>query len=134
MSFVPMTNVRAGPRGPEQDGFSLLPSMHMQRKVVGNRVPIVIPRIPTAPKILNPAIAPNTMRKVRGKEAINTRRVSRAQPVPSTDAIFPREGKARHERRGLGYMIMDRPTDGPLMPIADSDLVFMNSKLGQPRG
>ncbi len=30
-------------------------------------------------------------------------------------------------------MKMNRPIDGPLMPIADSDFAFMNSKLGHPK-
>ena len=46
--------------------------------------------------------------------------------------MFPKSGIARHQKKGLAFMIMNRPIDSPLMPISDSDFAFGNSKLGQP--
>lgn len=132
MVFVPMANMR-GPHGPAQDSFSLQPTAHLGGKTIGNRNPLPIRAIPTAPKLLNGAIAPHPLRKVLGKETYGARAISRPQPVPSTDGMFPNAGFARHQKKGLAFMIMNRPIDGPIMPIADSDYAYMNSKLGQPK-
>ena len=95
---------------------------------------MVLRSIPPAPKLINAATQPSTLRKVLGKQALNARQISRAQPVPSSDALVPSEGRARHERKGLAFGIMTNLSlDGPLMPISDSDYVYMNSKLGQPK-
>ena len=131
MVYVPMANMR-GPHGPAQDSFSLQPAAHMGGKTVGNRNPMLLHSIPTAPKLLNRAIAPHPLRKVLGKETYGTRAISRPQPVPSTDGMTPKSGIARHQTKGLAYMAMNRPIDQPIMPTADSDFVFLNAKLGQP--
>ena len=131
MVYVPMSNTR-GPHGPSQDSFSLQPAAHLGGKTVGNRNPMPIRAIPTAPKLLNRAIAPHPLRKVLGKETYGTRAISHPQPVPSTDGMAPKSGIARHQTKGLAYMAMNRPIDQPIMPTTDSDFVFLNSKLGQP--
>ena len=123
-----------GPFGPPQDVFSLQPSMHSYGRGPSNRVPIVLRPSPLAPNLINDATQPSTLRKVLGKEALNARHLSRSQPVPSTDALVPSEGRARHERKGLAFGIINTlPLDGPLMPIADSDYAYMNSKIQQPK-
>lgn len=130
---LPPPPPRSGPFGPPQDAFSLQPSMHSNGRGPSNRVPMVLRSRPAAPKLINGATQPSMLRKVLGKEALNARHLSRVQPVPSTDALVPSEGRARHERKGLAFGVLSSlPLDGPLMPRADSDYSYLNSGLGQP--
>lgn len=121
------------PRGPALTPFELsVPARTAYKTLAGNRQFLDIPKLPKAPPVLNNANRrPSTM-KVLGKENFNYRLVPRPQPVPDTDGMFPNQGYARGQRRGLAYT-PSRPIDGPLLPIADSDYVFLNSSLGQPK-
>lgn len=132
MVSVYMANIGGGLHGPSNTPFEMVPTMHHGEKVMGNRNPLVLRNLPKAPPLLNNAIQrPHTM-KVKGKENFNARIVPRPPPVPSTDSMYPKQGYARGQEKGLSYMKMDRPIDGPLMPLADSDFASRDSKLGPP--
>ena len=115
------------------DQTTMVPNRKYPGKEAGNRR-FDIPSIPKAPPLLNNAIQPSTLRKVLGKSNPNSIVVPRPQPVPSTDGMYPKQGYARHQQRGLAYeAIPGKKIDGPIMPLADSSFAWMNSKLGQPK-
>ena len=112
---------------------TLVPNRKYQGKEAGNRR-FDIPSKPKAPPLLNNAIQPSTLRKVLGKSNPNSIIVPRPQPVPSTDGMYPKQGYARHQQKGLAYeAIPGKKIDGPIMLLADSNFAFLNSKLGQPK-
>ena len=132
MATVLIPNIHDGPKGPAQTPFSMAPTMHLGGKTVGNRVPLPLRLLPTAPPLINNAIQrPHTM-KVKGKENFNARIVPRSPPIPQTDAMHPKQGYARGQKKGLAFMKMNRPIDGPIMPIQNSDYGFMNSPFPHP--
>jgi len=112
---------------------TMIPNRGFSGKSVGNRN-FAIPSKPMTPQIINNAIMPSTLRKVLGKSNHNSIIIPRPQPVPSTDNMYPKTGIFRHEKKGLAYMdIPGKRIDGKIMPIADSNHSWMNSKLGQPK-
>ena len=112
---------------------TLVPNRSYPGKETGNRS-FQIPSIPKAPKLLNNAIQPSTLRKVLGKSNFNSIIVPRSQPVPQTDGMFPKQGIARHQQKGLAFeVIPGKKIDGPIMPLADSNFAFLNNKLGKPK-
>ena len=130
MSVLPIPGLTYLGNMPNQT--TLVPDRRYSGSEAGNRN-FSIPKIPTAPKLLNNAIQPSSLRKVLGKSNFNSIIVVRAQPSPSTDGMFPKQGIARHQRKGLAYeSIPGKIIDGPIMPLADSLFPFLNSKLGQP--
>ena len=58
-------------------------------------------------------------------------RVLRRPNVPYEGGLYPQQGFARHQQRGLAYL-KEKPINLPLMPIADSFNAGLNSRLGQP--
>ena len=115
------------------DQSTLVPNRSFPSKVAGNRRFDIRP-IPTAPPLINNAIQPSTLRKVLGKSNQNSIIIPRPQPVPSTDGMYPKQGYARHQQKGLAYeAIPGKKIDGPIMPLADSNFAFLNSRLGQPK-
>jgi hypothetical protein len=131
MSVLPISGLDYLGGMPNQT--TLVPNRSYPAKEAGNRK-YIIPSKPMAPKLLNNAIQPSTLRKVLGKSNFNSIIVVRSQPAPSTDGMFPKQGIARHQKRGLAYEdIPGKKIDGPLMPLADSNFAFLNSKLGQPK-
>jgi len=108
-----------------------MPTMHLGKPQAGNRNPLNLTKLNTAPPLLNNAIQrPHTM-KVRGKENPNARIIPRPQPVPSTDSIYPKQGYARGQKKGLAFKKINRSIDGPIMKIADSNFAWADSKLGR---
>ena len=129
MATVMMPNIHRGPHGPAQMNFT--PTMHIGKPQIGNRNPLSLTKLPTAPPLLNNAIQRPPTMKVRGKENFNARIVPRPQPAPSTDSMYPKQGYARGQQKGLAFMKMNRPIDGPIMPIADSNFAWTDSRLGK---
>ena len=131
MSVLPIPGLNFLGNMPDQT--TLVPNRSYPGKEAGNRR-FDIPRIPKAPPLLNNAIQPSSLRKVLGKSNFNSVIIPRPQPVPSTDGMQAHQGYARHQRKGLAFQLIPGKTiDGPLMPLADSNFAFLNSKLGQPR-
>jgi len=52
--------------------------------------------------------------------------------IPYQGGIYPQQGYARHQKRGLAYLT-ERPLNLPLLPKADNFNSGLNSKLGQPK-
>ena len=111
---------------------NLVPNRSYPGQEAGNRN-FAIPSKPMSPKLLNNAIQPSTLRKVLGKSNFNSIIIPRPQPVPQTDGMYPKQGIARHQKKGLAYeVIPGKKIGGPIMTLADSNFAWMNSKLGQP--
>ena len=118
-----------GPERPINQSFVPVRTAH--RAQAGNRKFLTIPNLPKPPPVINIAMQRPTGMKVRGKENPNYRIVPRPQPVTGTDGMHPHEGYARGQKKGLTYS-PDRPIDGQFLVSADSNYVFMTSKLGRP--
>jgi hypothetical protein len=58
-------------------------------------------------------------------------RVLRRPAIPFEGGLYPQQGFARHQRKGLAFL-KEKPLNLPLLPIADSFNAGLNSKLGQP--
>lgn len=109
---------------------TLMPNRSYPHREIGNRT-YAIPKIPAAPKLINNANQPSSLRKVLGKANPNSVIIPRPPYVPDTDGMYPKEGIARHQQKGLAYeLIPGKKIDGPIMPLADSAFAFLNSKLG----
>ena len=112
---------------------SLIPRRSLSGKECGNR-DFKAKAIPKAPPLLNNAIQPSHMRKVLGKSNFNSTIMPRTEPVPETDGMYPKQGIARHEKKGLAYnVIPGKKINVPIMPLASSTFASMNNKLGQPK-
>lgn len=59
-------------------------------------------------------------------------RVLRRPNIPYQGGLYPQQGYARSQMKGLAYL-EGRPINQPLTPIADSFNAGLNSRLGQPR-
>ena len=59
-------------------------------------------------------------------------RVLRRPNIPYQGGLYPSQGYARSQEKGLAYLD-GRPINQPLMPIADSFNAGLNSTLGQPK-
>ena len=57
--------------------------------------------------------------------------VLRAPAVPYQGGLYPQQGYARSQQKGLAFQ-SEKPINQPLMPQADSFNAGMNSRLGQP--
>ena len=108
MAVVLIPDTNAGPHGPVHTPSELAPTFHLGKKIVGNRNPLLLRALPKAPPLLNNAIHPPTTRKALGKEAFNYRIIPRPPGVPSTDSMYPKQGYARHQNKGLAFGKMDR--------------------------
>jgi hypothetical protein len=58
-------------------------------------------------------------------------RTLRRPAVPYQGGLYPQQGYARGQLKGLAYQV-EKPINQPLMPLADSFNAGMNSRLGQP--
>ena len=58
-------------------------------------------------------------------------RVLRRPNVPYEGGLYPQQGYARHQQKGLAYL-KEKPINLPFIPIADSFNSGLNSRLGQP--
>ena len=58
-------------------------------------------------------------------------RVLRRPNVPYEGALYPQQGFARNQQKGLAYL-KEKPINLPFIPIADSFNAGLNSRLGQP--
>ena len=131
MSVIPITGLRY--LGNMPNPSTMIPNRGIQGKEAGNRF-FNIPTKPMAPPLINNAIQPSTLRKVLGKANPNAVIVVRPPPVPCSHGMYPKTGIFRHEKKGLAYeAIPAKRIDGPIMPIADSNFAYLNSKLGQPK-
>lgn len=61
------------------------------------------------------------------------KRVLRRANIPYQGGMYPQQGYARHQPKGLAYLPEKRIT-GPLMPIASNFSAAFVSPLGQPPG
>ena len=131
MAVVPIRNLKY--LGDAPNIVSLMPSCGFPGKSNGGRY-FNLRKAPPAPPLLNNAIQPSTVRKVLGKENPNARILVSTPPPPSTDGMYPKQGIARHQKKGLAYAAIPskRVLNGPIMPLADSRFAFANNKLGQP--
>lgn len=59
-------------------------------------------------------------------------RTLRRPAIPYQGGLYPQQGYARSQRKGLAYS-PEKPIDQPLMPLADSFNAGLNSTLGQPQ-
>lgn len=59
-------------------------------------------------------------------------RVLRKPNIPYQGGLYPQQGYARGQLKGLAYQVA-KPINQPLMPLADSFNAGLNSKLGQPQ-
>lgn len=59
-------------------------------------------------------------------------RTLRRPAIPYQGGLYPQQGYARSQRKGLAYQV-EKPIDQPLMPFADSFNAGLNSTLGQPQ-
>jgi len=59
-------------------------------------------------------------------------RVLRRPNIPYQGGLYPSQGYARSQQKGLAYL-EGRPINQPLMPLADSFNAGLNSTLGQPK-
>ena len=66
------------------------------------------------------------------KGNLDTIRVLRKAPNPYQQALYPHTGIARHQEKGLAFD-PQKPTNQPLMPLADSFNAGLNNRLGQPK-
>jgi len=57
--------------------------------------------------------------------------VLRAPAIPYQGGLYPQQGFARSQQKGLAYS-NEKPINQPLMPQADSFNAGLNSRLGQP--
>ena len=127
MSVLPIPGLRFIGNMPDQT--TLVPNRSYPSKEAGNR-DYTIRSIPPPPKLLNNAIQPSSLRKVLGKSNFSAIIIGRAKSAPSTDGMYPKQGIARNEQKGLAYEIIPgKKIDGPIMPLADSRFAFLNSKL-----
>ena len=58
-------------------------------------------------------------------------RVLRRPNVPYQGGLYPQQGFARNQLKGLAYL-KEKPINLPFIPIADSFNAGLNSRLGQP--
>ncbi len=58
-------------------------------------------------------------------------RTLRRPNVPYQGGLYPHQGYARGQMKGLAYQV-EKPINQPLLPLADSFNAGMNSRLGQP--
>ena len=131
MAVVPIHGLNFLGNMPDQT--TMVPNRQYDGKQAGNRN-FNLPVRPKAPRLLNNAIQPSSLRKVLGKSNPNSIIVPRPQPVPETDGMQAHQGIFRHQRKGLAYeAIPGKKIDGPIMPLADSRFAFLNNKLGQPK-
>ena len=132
MSVVPVAGL--GPYLGQMPLYtSLIPKRSLPGKESGNR-DFSVKAIPKAPPLLNNAIQPNHLRKVLGKGNFNSVIMPRTEPVPETDSMYPKQGIARHEKKGLAYnVIPGKRLNVPILPIADSTFAYRNNKLGQSK-
>jgi len=59
-------------------------------------------------------------------------RVLRKPNIPYQGGMYPSQGYARSQQKGLAYLV-GKPINQPLMPLADSFNAGLNSRLGQPK-
>jgi len=59
-------------------------------------------------------------------------RILKKNIIPYQGGIYPHQGYARHQKKGLAYLT-ERPLNLPLLQIADNFNSGLNSKLGQPK-
>ena len=59
-------------------------------------------------------------------------RVIRRPAMPYEGGLYPQQGFARHQQKGLAYL-KEKPINLPFIPIPDSFNAGLNSRLGQPK-
>ena len=59
-------------------------------------------------------------------------RVLRRPAIPQEGGMYPQQGYARGQKKGLATIAPEKSINLPLMPIADSFNAGLNSTLGQP--
>lgn len=59
-------------------------------------------------------------------------RVLRRPAIPQEGGMYPQQGYARGQKKGLATIAPEKSITLPLMPIADSFNAGLNSTLGQP--
>jgi hypothetical protein len=59
-------------------------------------------------------------------------RTLRRPAIPYQGGLYPQQGYARGQMKGLAYQV-EKPINQPLLPLANSFNAGMNSTLGQPQ-
>ena len=109
----------------------LVPSCGHAYRMSGNpSVPLALHPYIKAPKLMPDNIDYSSRRQVLPCKGI-THKVLRREAVPSAGALVPPTGIARHEKRGLAYLV-EKPINLPIMPMSNPFSSGMNNPLAQP--
>ena len=89
--------------------------------------------VPKPASLLPSAIQQNPLHKVLPcKGLAEAVRVGRPPKAKETEGMYPKPGVGRHQKKGLAYLA-EKPTSGPLLPVASNFFPFGPSPLGQPK-
>ncbi len=126
-------SIFAGMHGKKEVAPSrFVPSCGHPYKMSGNpSVPFEMHPYQLPPKLMPDNMDYSTRRQVLPCKGI-THKVLRREALPSAGALVPPTGIARHEKRGLAYLV-EKPINLPIMPLSNPFSSGMNNPLAQPR-